>query len=32
MERPVLEECRRPDFDLERYIKLRSEMKARIRE
>ncbi len=32
MERPLLEECRRDDFDLERYIKLRSEMKAKIRE
>lgn len=32
LERPLLEECRRDDFDLERYIRLRSEMKARIRE
>jgi 4-hydroxy-4-methyl-2-oxoglutarate aldolase len=32
LERPLLEECRRPDFDLERYIQLRSEMKAKVRE
>ncbi len=32
MERPLLDYCRREDFDLEEYIRLRSEMKAKIRE
>lgn len=32
MERPLLEECRRADFDLERYIRLREEAKAKVRE
>ncbi len=32
LERPLLEECHRDDFDLERYITLRAEMKAKIRE
>jgi regulator of RNase E activity RraA len=32
MERPLLEECRRDDFDLERYIRLRQEAKAKVRE
>ncbi len=32
MERPLLEECRRDDFDLERYITLRSQAKAKIHE
>lgn len=32
MERPLLECCRGADFDLERYIQLRNEMKAKVRE
>lgn len=32
MEKPLLDECRRQDFDLERYITLRAEMKNKIRE
>lgn len=32
MERPLLECCRGDDFDLETYIRLRNEMKAKIRE
>ena len=32
MERPLLELCRSPQFDLETYIKLRSEMRVKIRE
>jgi regulator of RNase E activity RraA len=32
LERPLLECCRRDDFDLETYIRLRDEMKAKIRE
>jgi len=32
LEFPLLEYCRADDFDLERYIQLRSEMKAKIRE
>ncbi len=32
LEKPVLEICRSTDFDLERYIQLRAEMKAKIRE
>lgn len=32
LEKPLLEECRRPDFDLERYIGLRAEMKIKVRE
>ena len=32
LERPLLEECRSENFDLERYITLRAEMKAKIRE
>ena len=32
LERPLLECCRGADFDLERYIQLRAEMKAKVRE
>ena len=32
LERPLLEHCRSADFDLERYIQLRAEMKAKVRE
>jgi len=32
MERPLLELCRSPQFDLEEYIKRRTEMKIKIRE
>jgi hypothetical protein len=32
LERPLLEYCRREDFDLEEYIRLRADMKAKIRE
>lgn len=32
LERPLLEHCRANDFSLERYIELRTEMKAKIRE
>ncbi|HWE39669.1 MAG TPA: RraA family protein [Isosphaeraceae bacterium] len=32
MERPLLDYCKRPDFDLEEYIRLRSQAKAKIRE
>ena len=32
MERPVLEHCRGEHFDLEEYIRLRANMKAKIRE
>ena len=32
LERPLLEHCRSDDFDLERYIQLRAEMKAKVRE
>src|SRR5262249_49454251 len=32
MERPLLDHCKRDDFDLEEYIRLRSQMKAKIRE
>ena len=32
LERPLLDHCRSDTFDLEQYIRLRSEMKARIRE
>ena len=32
MERPLLEICRSDDFDLEEYLRLRSAMKAKIRE
>lgn len=32
LERPLLECCRGDDFDLETYIRLREEMKAKIRE
>ena len=32
MERPLLECCRSNDFDLEHYIQLRADMKAKIRE
>jgi regulator of RNase E activity RraA len=32
LERPLLDCCRSDDFDLERYIQLRAEMKAKIRE
>ncbi|MEW4568616.1 RraA family protein [Tautonia sp. JC769] len=32
LERPLLEHCRSADFDLERYIQLRAEMKNKIRE
>lgn len=32
LERPLLECCRGDDFDLETYIRLRDEMKAKIRE
>ena len=32
LERPLLECCRSADFDLERYIQLRAEMKAKVRE
>jgi regulator of RNase E activity RraA len=32
LERPLLDYCRRDDFDLEEYIRLRSDMKAKIRE
>lgn len=32
MERPLLEICRSPEFDLEEYLRLRSAAKARIRE
>jgi regulator of RNase E activity RraA len=32
MERPLLDHCRSADFDLEEYIRLRAEMKVKIRE
>ena len=32
LERPLLEECRKDNFDLEAYIALRAAMKAKIRE
>ncbi len=32
LERPLLEACRQDAFDLEHYLKLRAEMKAKIRE
>lgn len=32
LERPLLEDCRSEAFDLEEYIRLRAEMKAKIRE
>lgn len=32
MERPLLEYCRRDDFDLEEYLRLRSQARAKIRE
>jgi 4-hydroxy-4-methyl-2-oxoglutarate aldolase len=32
LERPLLEYCRRDDFDLDEYIRLRAEMKQKIRE
>lgn len=32
MERPLLEHCRGDDFDLETYLRLRADMKARVRE
>lgn len=32
LERPLLESCRSAEFDLEHYLRLRSEMKAKIRE
>ena len=32
LERPVLDICKRDDFDLEEYLRLRQEMKAKIRE
>jgi hypothetical protein len=32
LERPLLEACRKEDFDLDEYLRLRTEMKARIRE
>ena len=32
LERPLLDHCRAADFDVEKYITLRSEMKAKIRE
>jgi regulator of RNase E activity RraA len=32
LERPLLEHCRAKDFSLEEYIRLRAEMKAKIRE
>ena len=32
LERPLLEYCRAPDFDLEQYLELRRAMKAKIRE
>ncbi|MBX6313491.1 MAG: RraA family protein [Isosphaeraceae bacterium] len=32
LERPLLEYCRRDDFDLEEYLRLRKEMKEKVRE
>ncbi len=32
LERPLLEHCRSADFNLETYLKLRAEMKAKVRE